>query len=340
MSDVLRILDANFNRAAEGLRVVEDYLRMVLDDAHLTRRCKQARHRLSQMRAPLASQLAGARDTLRDVGTEVRTEQEQTRSDPHHVAAASQARVEQAIRCLEEYSKLVDTRLAADLESLRYELYTLAAAWQRTREAGLLLADRPLQVLIGGEESLEAMSRLATAVLDGGADILQLRDKLLDDRQLLERARALRELTRQRERLLIVNDRPDIALLCDADGVHLGQEDLPVREARRIVGPRLVGVSTHSLDQARQAVLDGADSIGCGPVFPSGTKHFDAHVGVELLREVAAEVRLPAYAIGGIDAARIEQVRSAGFTRAAVSAAVCRAASPQAAAAQMREALR
>ena len=127
-----------------------------------------------------------------------------------------------------------------------------------------------------------------------------------------------------------MNDRPDLAALARADGVHVGQEELSVKDARSIVGPELlVGVSTHSIEQARQAVLDGANYIGVGPTFPSGTKRFEQFPGVELLRAVAAEIRLPAFAIGGIDGR--ERGRSAGrpVSRAiAVSGAVTSAADP------------
>ncbi len=120
-----------------------------------------------------------------------------------------------------------------------------------------------------------------------------------------------------------MNDRPDLAALASADGVHLGQEELSVKDARSIVGPQaLVGVSTHSLEQARSAVIDGADYIGVGPTFPSGTKPFDEFPGVDLLRAVAAEIRLPAFAIGGIDATNVGQVLEAGFTRIAVAGAI------------------
>ena len=123
--------------------------------------------------------------------------------------------------------------------------------------------------------------------------------------------------------LLIINDRPDLAALAQADGVHVGQEELSVKDARSIVGPDvLIGVSAHSIEQARQAVLDGANYLGVGPTFPSGTKQFDHFPGVELLRAVAAEIRLPAFAIGGITRENLGQVKSAGFTRMAVSGAI------------------
>src|SRR4029077_19739139 len=122
----------------------------------------------------------------------------------------------------------------------------------------------------------------------------------------------VREWTARAGALFIMNDRPDLALLTDADGVHVGQEELSVREARRIMGPsRLVGVSTHTLEQARQAVLDGADYIGVGPVFSSTTKAFAHLAGLDLVRQVAAEITLPAYAIGGIGLENIEALLSA-----------------------------
>ena len=142
----------------------------------------------------------------------------------------------------------------------------------------------------------------------------------------------LREITRDSGTLFIMNDRPDLAVLADADGVHVGQDELSVKDARRILGPRgLVGVSTHSLEQARAAVLDGADYIGVGPTFPSGTKQFAEFTGTELLRAVADEIRLPAFAIGGITPTICREVLAAGFTRIAVSGAVMTAAADPAA---------
>jgi thiamine-phosphate pyrophosphorylase len=139
---------------------------------------------------------------------------------------------------------------------------------------------------------------------------------------------------------LIVNDRPALAVLAKADGVHIGQEDMAVKDARTIVGDgAIVGVSTHSVEQARQAVLDGADYIGVGPTFPSGTKDFEHLPGVGLLRAVAAEIRLPAFAIGGITPQNLSDVLAAGFGRVAVSGAITAAIEPAAVAGTFRAAL-
>jgi thiamine-phosphate pyrophosphorylase len=328
----LRVLDTAANRAREGLRVVEDFVRFVLDDRHLTQLCKQLRHDLSDAlrRIPIDERLA-ARETQADVGTGLTTAAEKDRTDAAEVLAANFARLQEAIRSLEEFGKLVDAGLAAACKQLRYRTYTLHRAVEITRGSIARLAAARLYVLIDGRPSLGEFERLARGLIDAGVHVLQLRDKQLGDRELLQRARLLRSLTQaeQSRTLLIVNDRPDLAVLAWADGVHVGQDELSVKDARSIVGPDLlVGVSTHNIEQARQAVLDGANYIGVGPTFPSGTKRFEQFPGVELLRAVAAEIRLPAFAIGGIDGENAADVLAAGFTRIAVSGAVTSAADP------------
>jgi thiamine-phosphate pyrophosphorylase len=140
--------------------------------------------------------------------------------------------------------------------------------------------------------------------------------------------------------LLIINDRPDIALLARADGVHLGQEDMGVADARRIVGHKmLVGISTHTSEQVRQAAADGADYIGCGPTFPSETKQFEHFLGLEFLRRVAVEISLPAFAIGGITLENLPQVLATGFSRVAVAGSITSAEDPTAVARSVLTAL-
>ncbi len=321
---VLRAVDAAANRAAEGLRVVEDYVRFVLDDRHLTEVCKHLRHRLADVLSGVAAaDRHTMRDTQGDVGTTIGTSAEGSRPDAWSVCSASFHRTEQALRSLEEYGKVLDPELAARIEALRYETYTLERAACVTRTSVERLATTRLYVLVDGRETAETFSSLVGSLVAAGVQAIQLRDKSLSDRDLLERARLLREQTRETSTLAIVNDRPDVARLSDADGVHVGQEELGVSDVRRVVGPRaLVGVSTHSIEQARQAVLDGANYIGVGPTFPSSTKSFDEFPGLDLLRAVAAEIRLPTFAIGGITEQNTAQVLATGIDRIAVGAAV------------------
>ena len=338
---VLRLLDAAANRATEGLRVIEDFLRFVLDDRHLTERCKELRHHLADLvgQVPALDRL-GARDTPADVGTQISVPGETVRTDAWSVCAASFHRVRQALRSLEEYAKLIDTELAAGLEAIRYDAYTLEAAAGTSQNSVARLGNIRLNVLVDGSASNDAFTQKIHQLVEAGVHAIQLRDKTLDDRTLVERAGTLRVQTRGTPTLAIVNDRADVGLVAHADGVHLGQHDLSVAQARAILGPRaIVGVSTHHLQEARQAVLDGANLIGVGPTFPSRTKQFAAFTGLELLRRVCHEIRLPAFAIGGINHHNLAEVLTTGVHGVAVGAAIDQNPKPGVAAAAMLEAL-
>ena len=338
---LLRVIDAAANRAREGLRAVEDYARFVLDDRHLTECLKQMRHDLTSTLAevPLGPRLA-ARETQADVGTTLVNESELRRSSAQAVLTANFTRLQEALRSLEEFGKVLNPAMARRLEQLRYRSYTLQRAVEITKTSVDRLENARLYVLVDGQSSAEQFSALVRELIDAGADVLQLRDKRLNDRKLLTRARQLRELTANGRTLFIMNDRPDLAVLSHADGVHVGQEELSVKDARGIVGPeRLVGVSTHSIEQAQQAVLDGANYIGVGPTFPSETKQFDEYTGLPLLRAVTADVRLPAFAIGGITSGNLPEVLATGLRRIAVSSAVTKAADPATATRELKEAL-
>jgi thiamine-phosphate pyrophosphorylase len=177
--------------------------------------------------------------------------------------------------------------------------------------------------IVDGQGDSDAFCGRINELCAAGVDLIQLRDKSLNDKVLLERAILLRRVIDAAERtpLMIMNDRPDLAVLSRADGVHVGQAELSVEQTRRIVGiDALIGVSTHSLDQVKQAVIDGANYIGCGPVFVSETKKFAKFLGVEFLRQVVNTTTVPVFAIGGISLDNIGEISAVGFTRVAVSA--------------------
>ena len=160
---------------------------------------------------------------------------------------------------------------------------------------------------------------LAATMLDAGARIMQLRLKDIPARDFLAAARAIAALCRARDAVLIVNDRVDIAMLAGADGVHLGQEDLPLDAARRVAGAGMViGISTHTIEQARAAEDGGADYIGFGPMYPGGLKNIRAGQGLENLRAVRNAVKIPIVAIGGITEATVPEILAAGADAAAI----------------------
>ena len=340
--DTLRILDAAANRAREGLRVLEDYVRFILDDAHLSGRLKNWRHQLSHaLRSVAPHQLLAARETEQDVGTQIRTLTETKRESVGAVVQANFKRVEEATRTLEEFSKILSSDLGQQIGQLRYEIYTLEKAILQTHFSRLRLTGKELYLLVTEELCHHGSGPAIRGALQGGVGIVQMREKQLGDREQVAQGRRIREWTRATGALFIMNDRPDLAVLTDADGVHVGQTELSVKDARRIVGPdKLVGVSTHTIEEARRAVLDGADYIGVGPVFATSTKQFTQLSGLDFVRQVAAEIRLPAYAIGGITLDNVNQVIAAGAQCVAISGAVCSAAQPQDIARQFRDRLR
>ena len=386
-TETYRILDTAANRAREGLRVVEDYARFGLNDAHLSRLLKECRHELAAVLTGISpAQRLAARDTLGDVGTSIGTASEYQRASVEDVACASFKRVQEALRTLEEFSKLIghdDSRCGLEtltrsvsedgasvsghgassnlgsphrassltqrvsvgstssatarrFEQLRYRLYTAEKAVLRTRFARERLFDHRLYLLVTASACHAGCEPVVRAAMTAGVKLIQMREKSLTDRELVSQARRLRAWTRDADALLIVNDRPDIAVLAEADGVHVGQDELTVSDARRIVGPdRLIGISTHTIEQARQAVLDGADYLGVGPTFPSGTKSFESFGGLDFIRQVAAEITLPWFAIGGIDAKNLATVLDAGASRIAVSGTILTAIDPHAAASEL-----
>jgi len=183
-----------------------------------------------------------------------------------------------------------------------------------------------------GKQVIEVMEQ----ALLGGADIVQLRAKDAPKREILAQAYALRELTRRYEVPLIINDHLDIAMAVDADGVHLGQEDLPLAEARRILGPdKIIGISTHSIEQGLAAEAGGADYIGVGPVFPTGTKPGRAAVSTSYVTEAAKRIRIPFVAIGGITLRNIDEVLLAGAHRICAVSAIVGSEDPAEACRQM-----
>ncbi len=346
LASVWRVLDANLNRAREGLRVLEDFARFLGDSHDVSFKLKSMRHDLvtaeKQLFASAGIGMADRlqfRDTEGDVGTSQMTDGEQQRSALPDVIIANIRRVEESLRSLEEFGKLVSLSFSSAMKSLRYSAYTLEKSLATISARGLpphndrvsrLLRAR-VYVLITESMCRLPWQQVVEQSLEAGADVLQLREKSLNDRELLRRAQWIRTACRDAEALFIVNDRPDIAGICGADGVHVGQEEFTVGEARQILKPgQLVGLSTHNLEQAIQATETGADYLGVGPVFPSQTKSFEEFPGLAFVNSVAnaAAVTKPWFAIGGICLERMPDLITAGAQRVAVTSAVAGAEHP------------
>ena len=184
------------------------------------------------------------------------------------------------------------------------------------------------------------LADVLAAALAGGVDLFQLRDKAASDDELLAAAEEAKGLCQAARALFLVNDRPDLAAAAHADGVHVGQDDEPVAAARAVVGTgRIVGLSTHSIAQAEAGARSGADYIAVGPVHATPTKEGRPPIGLEPVRHAAAQVGVPWFAIGGIDAGNVDEVVAAGAARIVVVRAIAEAADPERAARALREAV-
>ena len=326
-----RLIDANTNRAAEGLRVLEDLARFVLDDASLSAEAKQLRHAL---RALAAGTGIAQRDTANDVGTAISTADEGVRADLLALVRANAARVQEALRAIEECLKLSNPGAAAECEQLRYRSYQLEQALVGRIPAARIAATR-LYVLVDTSCTDDPVA-VAAAAVRGGAGVVQLRAKNLSEPAYAALAQQVQDAVRAAGGLFVVNDHVAVAAALRSDGIHVGQDDLSPALVRRVVGPLCaIGLSTHTREQVIAAHAEPIDYLGIGPMFATSTKAHEPVRGPELLAAVRRELRLPSFAIGGLDAERIASLRDQLPHGVAVAGAVCRAADPERACAEL-----
>ena len=320
---VARLIDANLDRAREGLRVVEDWCRFGLEQQDLVVRLKDWRQRLGRLHHDSYKQ---ARSTSTDTGAGLEHPAQLDRHSPDHVVAANCARVQEALRVLEEYGRNIDPALAAEAAVIRYGLYDLEVAClnatlrarRRTKlqDCRLCLITTPC----------DGLSDRVQAALQNGVSMVQYRCKAGNDRERLQEAQQLRQLCTRFGALLIINDRVDLALAVDADGVHLGQEDMPSEVARALLGSaRLLGRSTHSIDQVHQAQQEPIDYLGFGPIHSTAVKPERSPVGLESVRDATATSQRPVFAIGGITPTNLPALIAVGGQRVAVIGAIMHA---------------
>ncbi|CAN1211339.1 Thiamine-phosphate synthase [Tumidithrix helvetica PCC 7403] len=334
-----RILDANLDRSREALRVIEEWCRFGLESAELSNRCKQLRQALAIWHV---DELRQARDTPADVGTALSHDNEERRSNIQVVLRANFCRLQEAMRVLEEYGKVYDPQMGAAFKQMRYQVYTLESQTlaldptdskedrlQKLQDAHLYLVTMPSDRL---RETVEA-------ALQGGVKIVQYRQKDEDDGARVAIAQQLCQICHQYNALFLVNDRVDIALAVGADGVHLGQQDMPVAIARSILGKDLIiGQSTTNPDELQRAIEAKADYVGVGPVHATPTKPGKAAAGFDYVRYASQKLdqkEMPWYAIGGIDADNLAEVVNAGARRVAVVRSLMQAENPTLTAQQM-----
>ena len=337
----LRIIDANLNRIGEGLRLLEDIARLLLNDATLTQQLKTMRHEILRGDWPFQQQLLNARDSESDVGINIGVPGDEKQRGLAITVIANARRVQESLRTLEEVAKIPGITPELDSEKFkqaRFNLYTI----EQNLLSKLLRRDK-LERMLGlyviiDTQALEGRSHIEVAneVIWGGAKAIQLRDKLQSKKELLFIAQQLRKLCTEHNVLFIVNDYLDLALAADADGLHLGQNDLPLSIARKLLPiDKILGVSVTTSDQAIAAESERADYIAVASIYPTTSKETAKVIGLEMLHQIRQVVSLPLVAIGGITKDNAAEVMAAGADSVAVIRAVVQAEAPEEAARQI-----
>jgi thiamine-phosphate pyrophosphorylase len=324
-SEYLRIVDVDLNRIGEGLRFLEDLARLILNDVGLTSRLKTMRHDILESTPSLNRQLLQARNAKGDVGIDLEDTAGTKRELPTMIVANSR-RVQESLRTIEELAKMPDAGLDPEkFKQARFDLYTI----ERDLMSRLLRQDKVkrlagLCVIIDAQVLTDRSPVDVTRqVVDGGAKIIQLRDKIHSKREILPVAESLKSLCAEHDELFIIDDHLDLALAVDADGLHLESDDIPVVVARRLLPiDKILGCTVSTAAEAAAARSDGAD-----------------YVMAVSVSEVRQAVDIPVVAAGGITVENAAEVVAAGATAVAATEAVLQADSPEEAAREIVERL-
>ncbi len=333
--NVAQLIDANLDRAREGLRVIEDWCRFVLKNKSLVIQIKNWRQQLGANHLDIYKD---ARSVSSDQGTGLGHPNQNKRLEASQIVAANFARVQEALRVLEEFARPNHQELSTLASKIRYEIYqleliVLKASNQNQRLQKLIacklcLITKPHKELIKTVES----------ALKAGVTMVQFRLKEGSDLAFIEQAKELSYICKQYKSLFIINDRIDIAIASEADGVHLGQNDLPIEIARKVIGSeKIIGLSTHSLEEAKIAANKNCDYLGIGPIFKTNSKPSKDFIGTEVLKKLSIQIKIPWFAIGGINKSNASEVIESGANRIAVINAIMNSQDPYGACKELLE---
>lgn len=319
-----RIIDANLNRATEGLRNIEEYTRFILNNKNLSKKLKNLRHQIAQFFEKDYENLINSRNVVNDVGVDIQNITKETNNS--NVLRANIKRTQQALRVLNEYGTL-DDKYRYEMYEIEKEIMNLINIEKKTNIKSALLNNKNIYLITSQNDmdDSEFIDRIAL-ILNAGVKLIQYREKNKTAKEMINIAKKLRQLCSMYDALLIINDRIDIAKIVDADGVHLGQDDIDINSARKLLGEdKIIGISTHKPDDAIIAQENNADYIGVGPVFKTPTKPTTTPVGLEYVKWVSQNIKIPFYAIGSIDETNVNEVINAGATRVAAIRALMNA---------------
>lgn len=322
---IKRIIDANGNRCAEGIRVVEEIARFSMNDEDLCRELKKIRHEVRRTVSSIVSGSERFRDSESDVGAGFSTLSEKSRRSLGELPKINLLRAEEALRVLEEFGKLISPAESAIFKQLRFRLYTLEKIFLERKGQSASMPQSPFLYAFIDRMYLSSgeVESAAAAMVAGGADMIQYRAKAAGRDEMRRDIASILPVTTDKGIPLIVNDDPGLAVETGADGVHIGISDADPATARAIAGEgKLLGISVNSISEIEAVKQARADYFGVGSVFPTSTKSDIKTVGTSFVSQVCSGTDIPVVGIGGIDSTNIAEVFDAGASGAAVVSAI------------------
>ena len=324
---IYQIIDANLDRAREGLRVLEDWARFGLGENDFVKRIKNFRQILGKNHLEVYKQ---SRNFIKDNSKGLTHKEQIKRNSPEQIISSNAGRVQEALRVIEEFSRQHNHELSKIASEIRYEIYTLEIellSLNKRKKCEEILKENDLYFITDQKENL---LDILEEILIAGVKIIQLRFKSGTDKDHLREAIKIKNLCKRYNSLFIINDRVDIAIASNADGVHLGQDDLDLKTARKLLGySKIIGISANNEIDISNAIREGCDYIGIGPVFETTTKKNKKPIGIEKIKTLTKDLNIPWFAIGGIKTNNISYLKSNGSKKVALVSQLMNAEDPK-----------
>ena len=313
---IYQIIDANLDRAREGLRVLEDWARFGLGENDFVVKIKNFRQILGKNHLEVYKQ---SRNHIEDQCKGLTHQEQIKRRSPEQIISSNSGRIQEALRVIEEFSRLHNHELSKIASEIRYEIYTLEIdllKLSKFKNSQKILRENDLYIITDQKENL---LEIIEEILQAGVKIIQHRFKTGTDKDHLQEAIQIKNLCKRYNSLFIINDRLDIALASNADGIHLGQDDLDLKTARKLLGySKIIGISANNEIDISNALKEGCDYIGIGPVFETATKKNKKPIGIEKIKTLTKDLNIPWFAIGGIKSNNISYLKRNGFKKIAL----------------------
>jgi len=326
MQKILRIIDANFNRTREGLRVIEEAIRFVYQNEKILKEIRKIRHEISVKIFKFfpPEKLKSSRFIREDKGKSLDIKK---KINFKKVVETNFLRVEESLRCLEEYSKIINSDAFGFFHNIRFKIYEME------KKIITYLSRKKIKVpfvyvILNLKEKDENFLKFVKEVLDGKPDIIQLRYKGENIKYFLETAKKLKKIMPD-EIIYIINDRVDIGFLSESDGVHLGQNDINIEDARKLIPEKILGISVSNFEEVKKVKNKDIDYIAVGSIFKSPTKPEKKIVGTGIFKKIKEDISIPVVGIGGINIENAEKVIEEGADGIAVISAVENAEHPK-----------